>query len=906
MKNNFLTIFCLFFVTFYANAQTYTMSREQLRDVIDPTSLRPGQVVSVLTNDVILTFKSVVGSNAIDYAVDFNSVKRPGYKWVANWGGDPRAFGVKFGNSTTNDMASNQAGLVATVAYARTTGIPIVCPPGICHILGDLDISGISRFSGTSDAWNSGKFTNFRICQKGASFLINVTLNTKISSFLVQPMFLSFIRDDTTSTAITTASVQNDIIIEDINVYGMYRGIKSSSFDSSIKDFTFAGVQGLYLPGGTHNDFTRIALRGMVPACSTNSSVIVKIPSYTAGSTNVTVTDGQPLRAGDFIMCPVATATGYSNPLQAKLWARRVESVSGNDITISNPWPTSFTNGEVYYLLGAGTYAVYCTTENQFQALNIEWGSWDNVMYLVGPGSYNVDSIHVEGIGVYKPGIDASMFGGDNSSLTIGYLNIVNCTVLSTTGYSLFNTASSYIAGNIYIRDVDQFQATKQLYVAKTRSGTRSAPIKVGYLGNYGVPFARPPEFYYEYQGTTYDGGDNQVIQERVGTTNMHFYGYSTTPTYGAFVRGDRLFFPTNTLVVENSGTFGSPLGTYRIRTNSQVLVTDATGRGYVGQRTALLIGSTTLVAERPAIGGAVVMTLASNAVAGDRWVYVDVASGATGDWGVIGLTNSVYEDVCIQRLHTESTPDRVYLSLPLATNHSAGTLFETGTKMYGASSVDVSTSTSIAYPTPTFLSPLQANSVGSFSATGAVTFGNSTLGTSLTVRGGAAGARNFVIERSGTATNGIGVGLDSFSFIGENPTRGIFSVNNTTNESALYLGSSTTFGLTAARKGQVLSQRAPSGSTDAPGGDLEFYTGEGTGAGAPAKIKFLSTVTTAAGATLDQPRRTALEIQHPVLPNITNNTAISLYYTDTNGALTKVRLVITNEAGLLRAVFIP
>lgn len=826
-------------------------------------------------------------------------------RWVHEWGGDPRMFGVKFGNSTTNDMASNQAGLVAAVAYARTTGTPIVCPPGICHILGNLDINGISRFSGNSSSYTTPR-TNFRICQKGANFLVNVLNGTQISDFTVQPMFLSFIRDDTTSTAITTASLQYSIKIKNIAVYGMYRGISSTSFDCSVVDFDFTGVQGLYLPNGTHSDFTRIAIRGLIPVCSTNSSVIVKIPSYTAGTTNITVDDGQPLRVGDFIMCPVATAAGYSNPLQAKIWARRVDAVAGNNITISDPWPTSFTNGEVYYTLGAGTYAVYCLTEQQFQALNIEWGSWENVMYLGGPGAYNVDSVHVEGIVVYKPGNDASMFGGFYSDLTLGYLNIVNCTVLNTTGYSLFNSANGYNAGNIYIRDVDQFQATKTLYVAKTRSLTSTKPIKVGHLANYGVPLTRPPVPYFEYQGTTYSGGDDQVIQERVGTTNMHFYGYSTTPLYGPFVRGDRIFLPTNTLVVVDSGTLGTPFGTYRIRTNSQVLVTDATGRGYVGQRTVVQIGSTPLVAERPAVGGYVTMTLASNAVAGDRSVYVDAATALIGDWGVIGLTNSVYEDVRIQRTHTGSTPQRVYLTLPLVNNHSAGTLFETGVKMYGASSVDVPTATSLVYPTPTFLSPLQADDVGSFSVTGAVTVGNSTLGTSLTVKGGAAGARNLVIERSGTATNGIGVGLDSFSVIGENPLRGIFSVLNTTNESALYLGSSTTFGLTAARKGQVISQRAPVGSTDAPGGDLDFYTGEGTGAGTPTKIRFLSTVTNAAGATLDQARRSALEIQHPVLPDITNNTAISLYYTDTNGVLTKVRLVVTNEAGLLRAVFIP
>lgn len=826
-------------------------------------------------------------------------------RMVHDWSGDPRVFGVKFGNSTTNDMASNQAGLVAAVAYSRSTGIPIVCPPGICHILGNLDINGITRFSGTSDAAGAARYTNFRICQKGANFLVNVSNGTKISRLTVQPMFLSFIRDDTTSTAISTANLQYGITIEDVSVYGMYRGISSTSYDCSINDFQFVGVQGLYLPNGTHNDFTRVAIRGLLPACSTNSSAGITIATYTAGATNVTVSDGQPLRVGDFIMCPTGTASGYASALQAKIWARRIDSVSGNNITINQPWPTSFTDGAVFYLLGAGTYAVYAVTEQSFQTLNIEWGSWSSVMYLVGPGSYNVDSAHIEGISVYSPGADSSMFGGDNSSLTLGYLNIVNCTVLDTTGYSLFNTASSYIVGNIFIRDVDQFQATKVLYTAKSRSLTRTTPMRIGYLGNYGVPFASAPAAFYEFQGTTYNGGDDQVVQWRVGKTNMHFYGHASTPTYGSFVRGDRIFLPTNTLVVTASGSLGSPLGTYKIRTNSQVLVTDATGRVYIGQRTALQVGSSTMIAERPAVAGVVTMTLASNAVAGDRSVYVSSAVGAIGDWGIIGFTGSTYEDICFQRLHLESSPQRLHLMLPLVNNYPAGTVIESGIKMYSASTVDVTNLTSLVYATPAFISPLQADNVGSFSATGAVVFGNSTLGNTLTLKGGAAGARQLILERSGVATNGLGVSLDSFSVIGENPLRGIFSVNGSTSVVSAYLGSSTTAGLTAARTGQIVSQAAPTGYTNAPGGNLEFLTGEGTGEGAVTTMRFLTTTVNTTTNTGAQSRRAVLELQNPTTPNgLTNNTGIVIYYTDTNNVLQRARMIITNESGILRPIF--
>ncbi len=126
MKNFFLTFACLLFATFSTVSQTYVVSREQLRDAIDPLNLRSSQLMTLATNGIILSYKAETGTNATDSVLSFNSTKRANYKWtVVNWDGDVRAFGSF--NSSLSDVGD-------TINRANTNavalGIPLLLPEG--------------------------------------------------------------------------------------------------------------------------------------------------------------------------------------------------------------------------------------------------------------------------------------------------------------------------------------------------------------------------------------------------------------------------------------------------------------------------------------------------------------------------------------------------------------------------------------------------------------------------------------------------------------------------------------------------------------------------------------------------------------------------------------------------------
>jgi len=105
------------------SAQTYTTSRETLRDSVDPLGLRPSQSMIINTNGLSLVFKPVVGSVVSDNAVEFNSVKRPGYKWVYNWKGEAEVFGV-----VADEVTDDTAALQAALDYGKANRITVKLP----------------------------------------------------------------------------------------------------------------------------------------------------------------------------------------------------------------------------------------------------------------------------------------------------------------------------------------------------------------------------------------------------------------------------------------------------------------------------------------------------------------------------------------------------------------------------------------------------------------------------------------------------------------------------------------------------------------------------------------------------------------------------------------------------------
>jgi len=145
----FLSIALLFF-GLLTQAQTYVTSRETLRDSVDPLGLRPSQSMIINTNGLSLVFKPVVGSVVTDSAVEFNSVKRAGYKWVCDWSGDIMAFGVK-ADGTTDDTIATQA----AIDYAVAHGLTLYLPSGYhTSIVANLIVSDDSNIQGPDDMFS--------------------------------------------------------------------------------------------------------------------------------------------------------------------------------------------------------------------------------------------------------------------------------------------------------------------------------------------------------------------------------------------------------------------------------------------------------------------------------------------------------------------------------------------------------------------------------------------------------------------------------------------------------------------------------------------------------------------------------------------------------------------------------
>ena len=837
-------------------------------------------------------------------------------RWVHQWDGDPRAFGMKFGNSTTNDADANQLAFTNAIAWSRETGIPIKCPPGNTHIHGEFDVRGLNEISGSGHGGPAIQ-TSFIYCTKGATVFKEATTGMKFSRFWIYPMHLSWFRDDTSSVGIKPAFGESyGMTFEELEIYA-FTPLWLQAFDYTVSDCALWGVRGLFLnAGGTQSQFTRTSIRGLIAACSTNSGTVITIPTYTAGTTNFSVGDGQPLRAGDIIIAANGTTPGYASSfIPQKQWGRRITAVSGNDITISHPWPTSFVNGQVYYLLGKGYPAILAFTGHTFTTLNVEWGSWDTIMRLNGPATYNIDSLHVEGWAVDRPGVDTYYLTSDLSTVNIDAMTVFNGTVLDSTGLTLCDQWGGYNINNLFVRDIDMFQATKKLFIAKSRSMTRSNPVRLQHINNYGVSIQGPTPGSWELQGQTMELGQNGYWQQRVGESNMLFYGYASMPTFGSFVAGDRLFLRTNMLTVVNSGTLGTPSGSNRIRINSRVLIPDVTARGFMGQRTVigLGVGNAPHVVDRPLLGGPISMVLASNAIAGDRDVWVNITGSLVpliGDWGIIGFGDATREDVQIQRTIVTTTPDRMHFSTPIANAYLAGTTLEMGTYLSTSASVDVPDMSPVTWPVPTFNAPLMLDSSGSFSASGSFVLGSSSVARTLRLIGGLGGARHMLMERVGVGTNSIGISLGTIHMVDETAGRFIATFSSDATTVAFNGGGNSAAGTT---NGRVMNLTAPSANTSltnesSVGGTLNILAGAGTGIGALSQINFQAPTLNNSTLTNVQPMRTLLTVRTPaVIDATTNNTGIILYYYPSATNLpVAIRMVITNEGGILRPIFVP
>lgn len=233
MKNFFLTFACLLFATLSTVSQTYVVSREQLRDAIDPLNLRSNQLMTLATNGVILSYKAETGTNATDSVLSFNSTKRANYKWtIVNWDGDVRAFGSF--NSSLSDVGD-------TINRANTNavalGIPLLLPEGSFKVATWINLISGSHIKGKG----MGKTILLRNSSSSSQ------TNTHVHATIQTPGVFNPYLTNGGHGATVTASV-SDITLEDFSVSeasGSYSGFPvalMAAEDSTIQRVEVYGV----------------------------------------------------------------------------------------------------------------------------------------------------------------------------------------------------------------------------------------------------------------------------------------------------------------------------------------------------------------------------------------------------------------------------------------------------------------------------------------------------------------------------------------------------------------------------------------------------------------------------------------------------------------------------------------
>lgn len=758
---------------------------------------------------------------------------------------DAAQYGVVTGDA---DLASdNSSALAALTILARASGRGIQLPPGKVFIASPWDVSAVTEVRG----WGTGGppiQTEIITTVAGSNAITNVTSGTRLTSFGIRPRFLRWVKTDSTSVAISTAAFQNDIVLEDIIITGFSRGVDAYTFDAAFNRVSMIGcAKPLRIrSAGTQNLVTRVSCRGSIQAVLADSTTDARVTcaSYTAGSTTFTVTDGTAFTVGDLIW--VESTSSYANPISAKLWWRRVTNVAGNVITISNPWHFSFSNASFFIGLGVGGNAVETETQCVFSNLNLEWGVWDSPVKCTGPGTVAFEGLHIEGWCVYGPGTERVMLDNANCIVNASYINAWNCTVLDTTGVSLFGSTGGYQIQSLYVRDWDHFQATKLLYVAKSLSNKHQENVNINALKTLGTPVVTQPLTLSvtEDRQSLYQAGENTRLVDSCGVERRSFHGYSLVPATGSFLKGDRVELPTGTLVCDTSGSFRTPVGNGKIRSGSSVYVIDNTARGFLSVRLPVTLGGVQYaVMQVTQSVTPSATTLSSAALAGDRKIELtSVSALSTGDWLVLDFAGT-FEDVQIQRIYNNT----VFLTLPLTLPHIIGSSVEVGYKLSAASAVDVLVMTPVAVTAPTFYSDSGAVSIKSgLTVGGASVLGNSSLGNAAQIIGNAGGARVLRLTRPGVGDVGIGVGSASFVFWDEAAAESVAILSGGGTDYSLYMGSAAPSA--APRPGYFRGQVAS--GTDTKGGDMIVAAGKGTGAGTRSTVQIQVPAQTTSGTT--------------------------------------------------------
>lgn len=886
---------------FTANADRAIATLDTVARLATITNAINGAVVDVrgydVDQDLPYSIRFTLNTNSVASTNRFTIANAGGNgRWIHDWDGDVREFGVLPGDSTRNVI--NGVAMDAAAAHAKTIGIPIKFGPGLYYLDRPINALDVTEISGAGKIGNQYE-TIIYITQTNTSAITNLSTGATVKNLHLRPLYYSYAKQSTSGYGVHGASGSSAQKLDSLYIEGFHIGVGLSTFDTIIQDVdVIARRPFLVGGGGTQSTFVRCSARGnMVIAGLTNDTSII-CSAYTAGSTNLTVSDAATIEVGDYIR--VRDATEYANTIAYRFFPRKVTGKSGNDLTINYPWDLSFTNGRFEFALGSGYSAFEGNTEMTMVGCNAEYGSWQHIVSNnSGPTTSMglAGNLHIEGwVADAGASSDNFVFNGLNTSFSGQNVNMANCVFFDTQGPALFEGGTRGYLDTLHVRDFEQFQANPVFYVFRTLTQTYGDPAVVRQLNNSGATVAQ-----YTVDGNQWrnmvndvrlgDGGD-QVEVRGFGAGRATFYGLGSTPTSGNYLRGDKIVSTAGEVIrVLDTGSFRTAAGSNEMRNGSAILIVDQDARAVLGRRTPVAFAVTNgvtvstnhLVVEALLRNSPDTSTLAASVSSGARMVRLTSASGIQqGDPFIIteGLT---FSDGMVARVQD----NYVWSTFPITNSFTTAATFRTGLRMFTTSTNDVHWQP-VKFSPPTFITELDYQNKQRV--------GGDTVTDALTVVGGWNGAAGVVFERTGVGTNEMTFSGEQIRFRDKADSRYLASWFKSAGTLFTGLGNSSG---NSSPLNAVVQAEAGSG-TNIAGGSLTIRSGQGTGSAAGAALALAAPIVGSSAATA-QTYGTGLLIQFPTTPDaaVSNSPIRSIRYDGTNWVT--MSLTWTNEGGLWR-----
>lgn len=795
-------------------------------------------------------------------------------RWVHDWDGDVRAFGVSIEDVLSD--TNNGVALDAATVYARTSGHRLKLPAGRVYSDRPIDATGLAGVVGQGTI-NDSTETTLIITTPNTSAITNLSLGGVVSDMHIRSRYYSWAKTATHGWGVHGVNGTAIQQVKNLYIQGFFGGIYLGGFDSTVADVDVIAKRPLVVGGGgTQNTIIRSAFRGNIFVTPTENDTSITCAVYTAGSTNFVVSDASNIAIGDYIRPRVTTE--YPVTITHRFFPRKVTNVSGNTVTVNYPWPLDFTNGLFEFVLGKGYSAIESLTESVLVGVNCEWGSWDHI-YTPNSGptaSSTITGMHVEGWTV-DPGTGANSFvlNGVNTSISASHIDMANITVFDTLGVALAQGGTRGKVDIVHLRDFDQYQATPFFYPgAWDLTKTYSGALVIGDVNNTGADIIQRTVDGTQWRNTVSDfkfGESGELVRvDGIGVGRAYWYGFTALPTGGNFVQGDIVLTENERLRALTTGSFQTAAGSNRMFNGSSILLVDQTARGVLGRRTPVAFAVTNgvtvstnhLIVREQLRNSPDTNALVANAASGARMIRVADASGVQqGDPGII-VEGSTFNDVTVARV----VSPYIFFTRPLTNSFTTAATFYTGIQMFSASTNDVHWQ-ALKFSAPTFITEidyLNRQRVGEQSAQ-----------TALTVIGGASGLPIMQLERPGSGTNSFLVAGNQFRIRNNANNRQLFSALDGTTDYYLVAGDSSA--VTTPIRGIVQSEYA-SGS-DIGGAPLVIRAGSGTG-GAPLtnKVSISIPIATNATATALQSAADVATFQVPTSPG-TNQSIFKLYF---------------------------